>query len=90
MERLRVETEEWEIEAGRERERREIMEEEVRGIERREREGRREWEKGKEELMAERERARNLQDVLGEFQAGRAHSGLSRGTKLIMAICSKR
>ncbi len=40
MERLRVEREEWEFEAGRERERREIMEEEVRGIERREREAR--------------------------------------------------
>jgi hypothetical protein len=50
MERLRVEREEWEFEAGRERERREIMEE--------------------EELLSERERARNLQDVLGEFQAG--------------------
>lgn len=70
MERLRVEREEWEAEAGRERERREAMEEEARLVERREREGRREWDKGKEELARERERARNLQEVLGEFQAG--------------------
>ena len=70
MERLRLEREEWEGEAGRERERREGMEEEMRGVERRERENRKEWERGKDELMIERERARNLQDVLGEFQAG--------------------
>ena len=72
MERLRLEREEWEAEAGRERERREVMDEEARVIERREREGRREWEKSRDELMMERERARNLQDVLGEFQNGNA------------------
>lgn len=76
MERLRVQREEWEAEAGRERERREIMEEEVRHTERRERDGRRDWEKGKEELSSERERARNLQEVLGEFQAGTHHTYL--------------
>ncbi|ORY24667.1 hypothetical protein BCR39DRAFT_566528 [Naematelia encephala] len=71
MERLRVEREEWEGEAGRERERREMIEDEMRAVEKREREGRREWERGREEMLAERERARNLQDVLGEFQAAK-------------------
>jgi hypothetical protein len=70
MERLRMEREEWEGEAGRERTRREAMESEMVAMERREREGQKEWERGKDELMVERERARNLQDVLGEFQAG--------------------
>ena len=78
MERLRVEREEWEAEVGRERERREIMEEEVRHAERRYRDGRREWEMGKENLLSERERARNLQEVLGEFQAGRLRRGTGR------------
>lgn len=72
MERLRSEREEWEDEAMRERERRELVEEEMRGLERREREGRKEWERGKDDLEIERQRARNLQDVLGEFQAGQS------------------
>jgi len=70
MERLRGEREEWEAEAGRERERREEAEEELRAIEWREREGRKEWEEGRDQLERERERADNLQEVLGEFQAG--------------------
>jgi hypothetical protein len=70
MERLRGEREEWEAEAGRERERREEAEEELRAIEWREREGRKEWEEGRDQLERERERADNLQEVLGEVQAG--------------------
>jgi len=70
MERLRGEREEWEAEAGRERERREEAEEELRAIEWREREGRKEWDEGRDQLDRERERADNLQEVLGEFQAG--------------------
>jgi hypothetical protein len=70
MERLRSEREEWEAEAGREREKREEMEDELRAMERRERDGRREWEEGRNQLERERERADNLQEVLGEFQAG--------------------
>ncbi|WVR05645.1 hypothetical protein IAU60_002667 [Kwoniella sp. DSM 27419] len=71
MERLRVEREEWEVEAGREREKRESMEDEMRAIERREREERREMERALQELEAERQRAGNLQEVLGEFQAAK-------------------
>lgn len=74
MERLRSEREEWEVEAGREREKREEMEDELRAIERRERNGRREWEEGRNQLERERERADNLQEVLGEFQAGALYS----------------
>lgn len=70
MERLRAEREEWETEAARERERREAMEEEVRGIERTEREARSQCERAIDELAAEQERAANLQDVLSEFQQG--------------------
>jgi len=70
MERLRSEREEWEAEAGREREKREEMEDELRAVERREADGRREWEEGRNQLERERERADNLQEVLGEFQAG--------------------
>lgn len=73
MERLRGEREEWEAEAGRERERREEAEEELRAIEWREREGRKEWEEGRDQLERERERADNLQEVLGEFQAGQLY-----------------
>jgi len=72
MERLRSEREEWEAEAGRERERREEAEEELRAIEWREREGRKEWEEGRDQLERERERADNLQEVLGEFQSGQS------------------
>ena len=70
MERLRVEREEWQGEAGKERERRETMEEESRVLERRERDGRREWERGKEDMIQEKRRADNLQEVLSEFQSG--------------------
>ena len=69
MERLRMEREEWEGEAARERERREGMEEEVKKSERREREMRGEMERAKEREREERERADNLQDVLQEFQS---------------------
>jgi chromosome segregation ATPase len=74
MERLRSEREEWEAEAGREREKREEMEDELRAVERREADGRREWEEGRNQLERERERADNLQEVLGEFQAGESSS----------------
>ena len=72
MERLRVEREEWENEAGREREKRQVMEDEMKSMERRERDGMREWERGKDELLQERQRADNLQEVLSEFQTGRS------------------
>jgi len=70
MERLRVEREEWETEASREREKREAAEDEMAGMERREMENQREWERGREDLALERQRADNLQEVLSEFQAG--------------------
>jgi predicted nucleic acid-binding Zn-ribbon protein len=70
MERLRLEREEWEGEAGREREKREVIEEEMRGIDRREREGRRDVERYREDMEGEKKRADNLQEVLSEFQAG--------------------
>lgn len=72
MERLRVEREEWEAEAGREREGRETMEDELRGAEWREREAHKELDEGRNQLDRERERADNLQEVLGEFQAGQS------------------
>lgn len=68
MERLRMEREEWEGEASRERERREGMESEVNRAERREREMVAEVKRAKEDMQRERERADNLQDVLQEFQ----------------------
>ncbi|WRT65903.1 uncharacterized protein IL334_002854 [Kwoniella shivajii] len=71
MERLRLEREEWEVEAGREREKRELIEEEMRLIERRERDERLQLEKSILQLEEERERADNLQDVLGEFQVAK-------------------
>ncbi|TYJ57564.1 hypothetical protein B9479_001646 [Cryptococcus floricola] len=71
MERLRLEREEWEEEAGRERERREEGEEEMGRVERREREMRGEVERLREERDKERERADNLQEVLSEFQAAK-------------------
>ena len=80
MERLRVEREEWEAEASRERERRETMEDEVRGMEKRERDSRRDMERAGDELMQERERASNLQDVLSEFQASKSLSSPSPKT----------
>lgn len=65
-----METEEWEGEAGRERARREAMEEEIRQMERRERDARREAERARDEAEGERTRGNNLQEVLAEFQAG--------------------
>lgn len=67
---MRIEREEWEVEAGRERERREAAEEEMGAMERREMDNKREYDRGKEESLAEKERADNLQEVLSEFQAG--------------------
>jgi chromosome segregation ATPase len=87
MERLRSEREEWEAEAGRERERREEAEEELRAIEWREREGRKEWEEGRDQLERERERADNLQEVLGEFQAGQS---FFRDWSHLLNRCSER
>lgn len=82
MERLRVEREEWENEAGQERQRREAMEDEVAAMERREMDAKREWERGKDELEMEKQRADNLQEVLGEFQAGKSSwpAGRTSGT----------
>lgn len=86
MERLRVEREDWEAEAGRERERREEVEGEMRGLEWRQQEGQKEWDKGRAQLEREKERADNLQEVLGEFQAGQSSSAtiasLPRGLAL--------
>ena len=70
MERLRNEREEWEAEAGRERERRETMEDELRAAEWRQQEGLKEVEEARNQLEREAERADNLQEVLSEFQAG--------------------
>ncbi|GMK60075.1 hypothetical protein CspeluHIS016_0902920 [Cutaneotrichosporon spelunceum] len=68
MERLRAEREEWEAEAARERERREYLEDEMRMAERRERAALEEAERAGHEARGEKERADNLQEVLGEFQ----------------------
>jgi hypothetical protein len=70
MERLRIEREEWEIEAGREKVRREEMEEDVRVYERMANDSTIELQRYKDEAEGEKERSRNLQDVLSEFQAG--------------------
>lgn len=72
MERLRNEREEWEAEAGRERERRETMEDELRNAEWRQQEEHREMEEARSQLEREAERADNLQEVLSEFQAGKS------------------
>lgn len=71
MEMLRVEREEWEVEAGHERKRREEFEDEARRWERRCMEETRRASAVEEELTRERERAANLQDVLEVFQAGK-------------------
>lgn len=65
-----MEKEEWEVEVGRERERREGVEEGQRGWERRcvEAEGRRR--EAEEGWRREERRATNLEEVLSEFQAG--------------------
>ncbi|BEJ18027.1 hypothetical protein CspHIS471_0703040 [Cutaneotrichosporon sp. HIS471] len=68
MERLRAEREEWEAEAARERERRESLEDEMRAAERRERVAHDEAEHARRQAEGEKERADNLQEVLGEFQ----------------------
>lgn len=70
MERLRMEREEWEVEAGRERERRETLEDDLRVFERREQDMCSTLEKLTEERDKEKERGDNLQEVLSEFQAG--------------------
>lgn len=70
MERLRLEREEWEVEAGRERERRETLEDDLRVFERREQDMCNALEKLAEERDKEKERGDNLQEVLSEFQAG--------------------
>ncbi|OCF56634.1 hypothetical protein L486_05487 [Kwoniella mangroviensis CBS 10435] len=68
MERLRIEREEWEVEAGREREKRESIEDELRLIERYQRDEKSRLEQTLKELEEERQRAMNLQEVLEEFQ----------------------
>jgi hypothetical protein len=70
MEMLRVEREEWEVEAGTERKRREELEDEVARLERRCVEERSRAGKAEDGARRENERAANLQDVLEEFQAG--------------------
>lgn len=69
MERLRIEREEWEVECGREREKRESYEDDLRSLERRERELKKECERMRDEVDGERQRGNNLQEVLSEFQA---------------------
>ncbi|KAE8539977.1 hypothetical protein D1P53_003915 [Cryptococcus gattii VGV] len=71
MERLRMEREEWEVEAGRERERRETLEDDLRVFERREQDMCSALEKLTEERDKEKERGDNLQEVLSEFQAAK-------------------
>ncbi|OXB38407.1 hypothetical protein LQV05_002773 [Cryptococcus neoformans] len=71
MERLRLEREEWEVEAGRERERRETLEDDLRVFERREQDMCNALEKLAEERDKEKERGDNLQEVLSEFQAAK-------------------
>lgn len=92
MERLRVRREEWEAEASRERERREQVEDEMRALEWRQQEGQKEWDDGRSQLERERERADNLQEVLGEFQAGewaRRHAQ-SLCWRAVVCPCSSR
>ncbi|KAJ9108095.1 hypothetical protein QFC19_002560 [Naganishia cerealis] len=71
MEMMRVDREEWEHEAGRERERREAMEEEMRSADRQRREDEARRKSAEEELERERVRANNLQEVLAEFQSAK-------------------
>ncbi|WVW80348.1 hypothetical protein I302_102328 [Kwoniella bestiolae CBS 10118] len=71
MERLRIEREEWEVEAGREREKRESIEDELRVVERYQRDERGILESTLRELEEERQRATNLQEVLEEFQVAK-------------------
>lgn len=77
MERLRIERDEWEVEAGRERARREEMEEDVRVYERMANESKVDLQRYRDEAEGEKERSRNLQDVLSEFQAGKFNLGLT-------------
>ena len=74
MERLRIERAEWEVEAGRERAKREEMEEDVRVYERMANESKVDLQRYRDEAEGEKERSRNLQDVLSEFQAGEDQS----------------
>lgn len=71
LEMVRVEREEWEAEAGRERERREAMEEELRSGERQRRDDELRRRRAEEAAERERTRADNLQDVLAEFQGAK-------------------
>jgi chromosome segregation ATPase len=70
MERIRMEREEWEEEAGREREKRERLEEERRGMERRLMDAEERRSGAEDGWRREEKRASNLEEVLGEFQAG--------------------
>lgn len=70
LERVRMEREEWEEEAGRERAKREQLEEDVRGLERRLMDAEERRDKAEDGWRKEEKRAGNLEDVLGEFQAG--------------------
>jgi hypothetical protein len=71
MEMLRVEREQWESEAARERERREAMEDELRAGERQRREDETRRRRAEEEAERERTRADNLQEVLADFQSAK-------------------
>jgi hypothetical protein len=90
MEMLRVEREEWEVEAGNERKRREELEEEVARLDRRCVEERSRARKAEDEARRENERAANLQDVLEEFQAGERGVGrrrLEREKRAVELMC---
>ena len=71
LEMVRVEREEWEVEAGRERERREAMEDELRNGERQRRDDELRRRRAEEAAERERTRADNLQEVLAEFQSAK-------------------
>ncbi|KAJ9105276.1 hypothetical protein QFC21_001644 [Naganishia friedmannii] len=71
MEMLRVDREEWEHEAGKERERREEIVEEMRSADRQRREDEARRRSAEEALERERVRANNLQEVLQEFQSAK-------------------
>ena len=67
-----MEREEWEEEAGREREKRERLEEERRGMERRLMDAEERRSGAEDGWRREEKRASNLEEVLGEFQAGKS------------------
>ncbi|WWC60507.1 uncharacterized protein I303_103080 [Kwoniella dejecticola CBS 10117] len=68
IERIRIEKEEWELEFGNERQKRENIEDEYAKVERTMLDQHTKLERAQLEVEEERERANNLQEVLSEFQ----------------------